>query len=111
MISKNNNLVSIGKKFIKTGGKGAPIFEKFINSNEKFKILSFKKDIPDRLNVEFNYFLENSRHPTDIADGVKTYYQPLKKVTGDMELLVMIIRHIYLLRITQIISKTIKMKK
>ena len=79
MISKNNNLVSIGKKYIKTGGKGAPIFEKFVNSNEKFKILSFKNDIPDRLNVEFNYYLENSRHPTDIADGVKTYYQPLKK--------------------------------
>ncbi len=79
LTSKNNSLVLSGRKFIETGGKGAPIFEKYLNSNEKFKILSFKKNIPDRLNVEFNYYLENSRHPTDIADGVKTCYQPLKK--------------------------------
>lgn len=79
LISKKNSLINSGKKFIKTGGKGAPIFEHYLNKNEKFKILSFKKDIPDRLNVEFNYYSENSRHPTDIADGVKTCYQPLKK--------------------------------
>lgn len=77
--AKKNGLVISAKKYIKTGGAGAPIFEKLINSNERFKILSFKKNIPDRLNVEFNYYLENSRHPTDIADGVKTYYQPFKK--------------------------------
>ena len=76
---KNNNLVFAGKRSIKTGGKGAPIFEKFLNSNEQFKILLFKKVIPDRLNVEFNYYLKNSRHPTDIADGVRTCYHPLKK--------------------------------
>lgn len=79
MFLANKKLVSSNNKSIKTGGKNAPIFEKSLNFNEKFSILSFEREIPDRLNVELNYYLENSRHPTDIADGVKTYYQPLKK--------------------------------
>ena len=30
------------------------------------------------MNFGFNYYLKNSRHPTDIADGVNTCYQPRK---------------------------------
>lgn len=79
LVLKNNRLSPIGREIIKTGGDGAPIFEKHLNPNEKFKIFSFRKNIPDRINIEFNYSLKNSRHPTDIADGVKTCHQPLKK--------------------------------
>ena len=66
-----------GQSHLITGGKKSKIFE-IEHYGNNFNILEFKKTIPDRFNVEFNYYLENSRHPTDIADGIKTCYQPRK---------------------------------
>ena len=76
-VLKKNKKIKINSGSINTGGYNTEIFEiEQIENN--FKILEFKNLIPDRLNVEFNYSLENSRHPTDIADGIKTCYQPKK---------------------------------
>lgn len=76
-ILKKSKKIKINSGFINTGGHKSEIFE-IDQFDNNFKILEFKKSIPDRLNVEFNYSLENSRHPTDIADGIKTCYQPKK---------------------------------
>lgn len=76
-VFEKNKKTKIGSGLINTGGNKSKIFE--VNQfDNNFKILEFKKSIPDRLNIEFNYSLENSRHPTDIADGIKTCHQPKK---------------------------------
>ena len=78
-----NNLIFDKRKIHKetktviTGGKNSEIFE-IQHSGNDFNILEFKKSIPDRFNVEFNYSINGTRHPTDIADGIKTCYQPRK---------------------------------
>ena len=74
---KDKKKIQINKSSISTGGKKSQIFEIKVNENN-FNVLEFRSKIPDRLNVEFNYYLKNSRHPTDIADGIKTCYQPKK---------------------------------
>jgi hypothetical protein len=71
------NKIKIDSGYIKTSGEKSNIFE-IIQNKSYFNILEFKDKVPDRLNFEFNYYLENSRHPTDIADGIKTCYQPRK---------------------------------
>jgi hypothetical protein len=76
-ILKNNENNKIGTGLLKTGDNSKNIF-KIENSESKYRIIEFKDSIPDRVNVELNYFLKNSRHPTDIADGIKTCYQPRK---------------------------------
>ena len=81
--TKYSNINILEKKVTKnnqsiiSGGKKSKIYE-IAQSGNSFNVIEFKKSIPDRFNVEFNYSLHNSRHPTDIADGVKTCYQPKK---------------------------------
>ena len=77
---ENRKLIKISNKkneFL-TGGKNSKIFEKTI-LDTKARLLTFSGKIPDRVNVEYSYFLENSKHPTDIADGLKTCFQPRKR--------------------------------
>lgn len=76
-ILKRNQSYKIGSGIMKTGMNNKKIF-KIENDKNEYKIVEFKDTIPDRVNVELNYFLKNSRHPTDIADGVKTCFQPRK---------------------------------
>jgi hypothetical protein len=76
-ILNKKNKTKIESGYIKTSGKKSNIFQ--ISQNKSnFNILEFKDNVPDRLNFQFNYYLENSRHPTDIADGIKTCHQPRK---------------------------------
>ena len=76
-IIKDNQNYQIRSGILKTGNNSKKIF-KIENANNDFKIIEFKDSIPDRVNFGFNYYLKNSRHPTDIADGVNTCYQPRK---------------------------------
>ena len=76
-ILKQNRTYETGSGIIKTGANSKNIFEIKNNKNE-YRIIEFKNSIPDRVNVELNYSLNNSRHPTDIADGVKICHQPRK---------------------------------
>ena len=76
-VLRHNQNYEIGSGIMKTGRNNEKIF-KIENVNNDYKIIEFKDTIPDRVNVELNYSLKNSRHPTDIADGVKTCYQPRK---------------------------------
>ena len=76
-VDAKSKMIDKSKESFFTGGKNSKIYE-IDQIGNKFNVLEFKKSIPDRFNVEFNYSLPNSRHPTDIADGIKTCYQPKK---------------------------------
>ena len=76
---------SLSKKMIKTknkinfktGGKNASILKYHLKDNESIKLTS-SEIAPSRLNVNYNFFLKNSIHPTDIATGFKANVYPDK---------------------------------
>ena len=50
----------------------------FENHEKSLKLYEIKSKCPSRLNVSYNYSLENSRHPTDIATGFRSRDYPPK---------------------------------
>lgn len=60
----------------KTRGDAITFFE---NYSKSLKLYEIKSKCPARLNVSYNYKLENSRHPTDIATGFRSRDYPLKQ--------------------------------
>ncbi len=67
----------VSRDDIITGGLGGLIFKRSFQ-NKKFSILFIKDKAPSRLNIEFSYSLENSRHPTDIAMQFLSGHVPTK---------------------------------
>ena len=65
------NYKNTNKKYIIKSGKNGKIFSKKLAGNNSLLIYANQKT-PDRFFVTANYYLENSRHPTDMAWGFHT---------------------------------------
>ena len=63
---------------IQTGGDKASVFEYKLDKDAFLKLESFS-DAPSRINVNYNFSLENSLHATDLATGFKAKIYPPKK--------------------------------
>ena len=62
---------------IQTGGDNASVFEYHLDTDDFLKLESFS-DAPSRINVNYNFSLENSLHATDLATGFKAKIYPPK---------------------------------
>jgi len=77
--AKINESLELTEEFvnIKTGGEEASTFEYLLNNDGFLKLESFDK-APSRINVNYNFSLKNSLHPTDLATGFKANSYPPK---------------------------------
>lgn len=62
---------------IQTGGIDASVFEYQLHDDGLIKLESFR-DAPSRINVNYNFSLENSIFPSDLATGFKAKVYPPK---------------------------------
>ena len=63
---------------IQTGGDNAGVFEYKLDKDAFLKLETFS-EAPSRINVNYNFSLENSLYPTDLATGFKAKVYPPKK--------------------------------
>ena len=71
---------------IQTGGDNASVFEYKLDKDIFLKFESFT-DAPSRINVNYNFSLENSLLATDFATGFKSKIYPLRQIIGVLQFL------------------------